>query len=174
MSKPLLEYLEKAVRQRNPELAVRLRPGLSEDDIRKMLQNAGVSGDVEPVVSLFAWHDGSQPDPWATLVEASPFPESVYVFGDLATMIEHFKSFHESFVYHPKFYEVDGRYFPMFWDNSTGYLALDLNGSTHRVVLLEPESEELAREAYSSFEGFLKDAIRANEEDDILTCFQLS
>lgn len=151
-----------------------MRPGLPKDGIRRALQDAGVRGDVEAVVNLFAWHDGSQPDPWASLVEASLFPESIYVFGDLATMIEHFKTFHASFVYHPKFHKTNGRYFPMFWDNSTGYLAVDLNSSNSRVVLLEPESDELARDAYGSFEEFLKDAIRANEERDILTCFQVN
>jgi cell wall assembly regulator SMI1 len=174
MSKALLHDLERAVCQRYPELAARLRAGLPEDDIQKMLQDAGASGEVKPVVSLFAWHDGSQPAPWATLADASLFPESIYVFGDLATMIEHFKTFQESFIFHPRHHELHGRYFPMFWDNSTGYLAVDLTSATGRMVLLEPESEELVREAYGSFDEFLKDAIRANEAHDILTCFQVS
>src|SRR5690348_13407561 len=119
MCRELLRQLERAVRQRCPEVAARLRPGLPEGDIRKMLQSAGISADVEPVVSLFAWHDGSQPDPLATLVEASLLPKSIYVFGDLGTMIEHSKTLHESSFYHPKFYRADERYLPMFWDNVT-------------------------------------------------------
>jgi hypothetical protein len=173
MSKALLEQFERAVRKRNPALADSLQPGLPEADIREMLQTEGVRGHIEPIVSFFVWKNGTALDPDVTLGEASPFPESIYCFGDLNTMIEHFVGFHEGFAYHPKFEETDGRYFPLFWDNSTGYLAVDLRSPKHRVVLLEPESEELASSAYASFEEFLRDAIRANEEDDDLTCFQI-
>ena len=107
-----------------------------------------------------------------TLGEASPFPESVHGFADLQTMIEHFQMFHETFVYHPKFEDVDGRYFPLFWDSSTGYLAVDLRDQKGRVVILDPETEDLTHEAYVSFEDFLKDAIRANEKNEGLACFQ--
>jgi len=171
MSKALLNQLEKAIRQRNPTLANRLQPGLSGEQVRKMLQDAEIEGGVEPIVNLFSWKNGSQFDASVRLAEVALFPESVYVFPDLKAMIEHFKMFHEGFVYHPNFDEADGRYFPLFWDNSTGYLAADLKSPTHRVVLLDPESEDLAREVYSSFEEFLKDAIRANEENDSLAFF---
>jgi len=172
MSKTLLDHFERAIRQRNMDLAGSLQPGLPEDRIRRMLQAADVKGDVEPVVSVYSWKNGSQADPRASLAEVSVFPDLIYVFADLKTMIAHFSEFHEGFVYHPKFHKVDGRYSPLFWDNSTAYLAVDLHNTKHRIVLLEPETEELAQEAYGSFEEFLKDAIRANEEKDTLICFQ--
>jgi hypothetical protein len=173
MSKELLEQFERAIRKRNPALADSLQPSLPEATIREMLQNADVRGHIEPILSFFAWKNGTALGPDVTLGEASPFPESIYCFADLNTMIDHFAMFHEGFVHHPKFEEVDGRYFPLFWDNCTGYLAIDLRSPKHRVVLLEPESEDLAGDAYSSFEEFLQDAIRANEEDDNLVCFQV-
>ena len=173
MSKALLERFEAEIRHRKPDLADALQPGLPEDSIREMLQATEVKGAIEPVVRFFAWKNGCQLDSSVTLGEASPFPESVYVFVDLKTMIEHFGGFHEGFVYHPKFDEADGRYFPLFWDNSTGYLAVDLQSASHRVVLLDPESEDLAREVYGSFDDFLKDGIRANEENDSLTFFHI-
>jgi hypothetical protein len=169
----LLDLFEQAMRQRNPALADLLQPGLPEEHIREMLKAADIQGLVDPIVSLFAWKNGTVFGRGITLEQASPFPESVYVFVDLKTMIKHFTGFHEGFVYHPKFDEADERYFPLFWDNSTGYLAVDLHNAKHRLVLLDPESEDLAQEAYGSFEKFLEDAIRANEENDGLVCFQI-
>ena|SRR5688572_6606248 len=173
MNKELLEQFERAIRKRNPALADSLQPGLPEATIREMLQDADVRGHIDAILTFFAWKNGTALDAEVTLGEASPFPESIYCFADLNTMIDHFIGFHEGFVYHPQFDEVDGRYFPLFWDNSTGYLAIDLRSSKQRVVLLEPESEDLAGDAYPSFEEFLRDAIRANEEDDNLVCFQI-
>ncbi len=137
-----------------------------------MLQDAEICGSVEPILDLFSWKNGCQFDSNARLADVALFPGSVYIYADLKTMVEHFEMFQEGFIYHPNFDEADGRYFPLFWDNSTGYLALDLASSTHRVILLDPESEDLAREVYSSFDNFVKDAIRANEENDSLSFFQ--
>jgi hypothetical protein len=172
MTSELLEHFERAIRLRNPRLADSLQPGLPEDDIRKMLDAATVEGEIDPIVSFFAWRNGSRLAPNVLLAGASPFPHCIYVFADLKTMIEHFSEFREGFVYHPKALEVDQRYFPLFWDNSTGYLAVDLKSSKGRMVLLDPESEDLAHEAYGSFEEFLKDAIRANKENDGLAGFR--
>jgi hypothetical protein len=83
------------------------------------------------------------------------------------------KSFREGVKYRPALKAVVDRYFPAFWDGSTGWLAIDLKPScNNRVVIIECETENPVREAYSSFEEFLKDAIRANEENDSLACFQ--
>lgn len=174
MSKPLLEQLETAIRQRNTILAERLQPGLPEARIERMLKRAKVEGAVEPVVSLFTWRNGSHLDPSLTLAQASPFPGSIYIFMDFEMMLAHFRGFKELANYHPKYSEVDGRYFPLFWDGSSGYLAVDLKPSNQgRVAVLDPESEKFATVAYKSFEDFLKDAIRANEENDNLSCFQV-
>jgi len=173
MSKALLEDLERAIRQRNPTLAQRLRPGLPESRIRKMMAERDIAGVIDPIVALFAWKNGSRLDPKITLEQSSPFPASIYTFMDLEMMIQDFIGFKEVGAYHPKYTEVVDRYFPIFWDGSTGYLALDLEPSGHnRVVLLDPESEAFVSQAYLSFEEFLKDAIRANEENDRLKCFK--
>jgi len=174
MSKELLQLLETAIRHRNPILSDRLQPGLPDTRIRRILQRAKVEGAVDAVVSLFSWKNGSRLDPSITQGQASPFPNSVYMFETLEVMLAHFRGFKEFAVHHPKYTEVVGRYFPMFWDGSTGYLAIDLEPSGHnRLVLLDPESESFVREAYRSFDEFLKDAIRANEEADSLTCFEV-
>src|SRR5258708_6233174 len=173
MSTKLLQKLERALRQRNPILADRLRPGLPELRIRRMLHRAKVEGWAKPLLNLYAWKDGTEIDPGLTQEQASAFPGSVYMFMELETMIVHRDGFAEGAAYQPKMVQLVGRYFPLFWDGSTGYLALDLAPAGRgRVVLIEVEWEDPVREAYRSFDEFLKDAIRANLENDGLTCLQ--
>jgi hypothetical protein len=174
MSKSLLDNFERAIRQRNKILSDRLQPGLPDDRIQRMLKRAKVEGAIGPVVSLFSWRNGSRLDPSLTLGQASPFPGSVYIFMDFEMMLAHFRGFKELAGFQPKFAEVVGRYFPLFWDGATGYLAVDLKPLSHsRIAMLDPESESFVTVVYESFEDFLKDAIRANQENDNLTCFHI-
>jgi len=95
------------------------------------------------------------------------------MFMDFETMVAHFRGFREGAAHHPRMHQLVGHYFPLFWDGSTGYLATDLGPLTGgRVVLVEIELERPVRNAYESFEAFLRDAIRANCENDGLTCFR--
>ena len=172
MSRALLEHLENLIRQTKPDVANALQPGLIEDAMQTMLRAGKVGGNVYPILSFFGWRNGCEFDSSTTLGEASPFPESIYGFLDFKTAIEHFGLFHETLIYHPKFDEADGRYFPLFWDSSNSWIALDLDPNAHgRVVLLITESEELAYEAYSTLEAFIQDAIQANSKNEPLTCF---
>jgi hypothetical protein len=96
------------------------------------------------------------------------------MFVDLELMLTDFVGFKELTLYHPGYAEFVGRYFPVFWDGSTSWLAVDLRPSERsRVVLIDPESGTTVREIYPSFEEFLRDAIQANRENDSLTCFQI-
>jgi hypothetical protein len=171
VSKALLENFERALSQRNPILAERLQPGLSESRIRRMLQRVKAEGAVEPVVELFAWKNGSVVDP-SIAQHASPFPNSNFIFMDLEMMAAHFRGFDECAVYHPRYTKIVGKYFPLFWDGSDCWLAVDLNPRNQtRVVLVETQSEHMVRQVYDSFDGFLRDAIHANEKRIKLTCF---
>ena len=172
MSKALLEEFERAIRKRNPTLGDRLDAPLPEARIQRMLHRGNVTGAIGPILNLFGWKNGSRLDPSLTLAQATPFPGSIYIFMDLELMIGHFRGFEEGAMYHPKFSQVVGRYFPIFWDGSTGYIAVDLKSSTERVVLLDPESKDFVQEAYPSFGDFLMDAIRANEENESLRCLE--
>src|SRR5215831_6946018 len=116
MTTALLPKLEKALRERNPNLASRLQPGLSEERVRRTLRRAKVDGAVEPVVALFSWKNGTRVDSSLTQREASPFPASVYMFMDLETMIAHLRGFGEGAAHHPRMRQLVGRYFPFFWD----------------------------------------------------------
>ena len=62
MCVPYLKSLEAAFRERNPSLAASLRPGLSPEKITRGLKRAQAAGNLEPVVALFSWKDGFEPD----------------------------------------------------------------------------------------------------------------
>ncbi len=174
MNTALFEKFEVSLGKRNPQLAERLQPGLSENRIRRMLERAGVQGMVEPIVDLFSWKNGVNNDCQALSREqASLFPKSVYIFMELDMMTCHFGNFKDCMEHHPAYAKVVGRYFPLFWDGSNSWLGIDLSSANNnRVVLIHTEFEQMVFEAYNSFEDFLKDAIRANEEDVSLTCFE--
>ena len=164
-----LDQFEKAIRARNPILAERLQAGLAEAKVRKMLQRVGVEGNSESIVQLFAWKDGSVLDPSVKEEHASPFPGSAFMFLDLDMMISHFKEYKECARYHPRYEKVAGRFFPLFWDGSDNWIALDLDQG--RIVLLETQLEQMVRNLSDSLERFLKDAIRANEKDEQMIGF---
>src|SRR5438309_122406 len=115
MSTLLMRSLEEALRSRNPTLAGRLAPGLPETVVRQALRCAKIQGYIEPVVQLFTWKNGSRLDASLTEGQASPFPSSVYMFMDLEMMISHFREFEQCAVYHPRYSQVVGKYFPIFW-----------------------------------------------------------
>jgi uncharacterized protein (DUF1330 family) len=71
------------------------------------------------------------------------------------------------------FSDITGSLFPLFTDGGTGTIAVDLtSGKRNRVVAIEFESTKPVRQAYRSFEEFIKDATRANKDGDSLSCFQ--
>jgi hypothetical protein len=145
---------------------------LPEKRIRTKLEKAGVTGNVEPLVELYTWKNGCNLDSSLTQAQASPFPESIYMFMDFSMMLSHFDGFREGAVYHPRYSDLVGRYFPLFWDGSDGWIAVDLDRTRHtRVVVLVMELEDAVLEAYETFDSFLMDAARANNENDELKCF---
>jgi hypothetical protein len=170
MKSDLLLRFERALKTRNPVLHDRLQRGLAEDRIRTMLEKAGVTGNVQPILEIYSWKNGSRLDPSVTQEQASPFPASVYLFMDFKYTLVSFQGFEECAAYHPRFNNIVGRYFPLFWDGSTDYMAVDLKSETGRVVILITQSERAVFEAYASFDSFLEDAIRANEQNEELTC----
>jgi hypothetical protein len=173
MSTLLLKDLETYVRLRNPALAERLQPGLTQNRIRRKLERAGANGAVEPIVSLFSWKNGVNNDFQALSQEQSSlFPKSVYMFMELDMMAADFQGFKDCMEHHPAYAKVVGRYFPLFWDGSDSWIAVDLNPAGHsKVVLIHSQFEQMIFEAYGSFEKFLTDAIQANRENESLTCF---
>ena len=174
MDKPSFQYFESALGRRNPLLAERLQPGLSEDRVRKLLKRADVQGDIQPVIDLFTWKNGCDLDSGLTKDQATLFPQLYYLFMGLEFLLDHFKMHKTWSKYQPAFVEVAGRYFPLFWNGAVNWIAVDLDASSHnRVVVLDKKADNLVHEAYVSFNAFLKDAIRANENNDRLACFKM-
>jgi hypothetical protein len=197
----LLQKLEAALAKRNPLLVQhRLEPGLPPAQISKSLTRAGVVGDIEPLVELYAWHNGSElhGEPENGLLDGfappkiSPLSEGQKAFlaqygikretektslhfMRLKTAIIHFKD-HSGTMDQPRKAVLGTRYFPVLWDGSTGEIALDLDPAGGRRVvsiqLSETKDAHLLREAYESLEAFLLDLIRANETSTLLSCVQ--
>lgn len=180
---PLLMRLERAIARQNPLLAERLKAGLRESDIRAALHNAKVTGAIEPIIELYSWRNGTALDEQTPMMETSFFPENIYQFMDLETAIGQLKMINkaasqlqemfEGTKARSMFSDITGSLFPLFTDGGTGTIAVDLTpGKRNRVVAIEFESTEPVRQAYRSFEEFIKDATRANKDGDSLSCFQ--
>jgi hypothetical protein len=117
------------------------------------------------------------------MAQTSFFPEDIYQFIDLETAISRLKMMNEAARQLRGMFEgtkarsmfsgITSLLFPLFTDGATGTLAVDLTpGKRNKVVAVEFESTESVRQAYGSFEEFIKDAIRANKDGDGLSCFQ--
>jgi hypothetical protein len=169
----LVQKLEIAVLRRNPLLAKKLQPGLPVGKIKKDLKRSGIEGAIDPIVELYSWRNGTALDMDLSSSKIGFVPESVYQFTELRRAIVDMKSFKELAHYHPRLSVLVGRYFPFLWDGSDRWIALDIESCGHsRVVMIQDQEEEPLREAYDSFEDFLTDAIRANENNEPLACIR--
>jgi hypothetical protein len=166
MNSELIQRLDAAIQRRNPLLATRLRPGIPEDRIKKMLLRKGIQGFIDPIIEIYRWKNGSDLDSSVSKLEASPFPGSEFIFMDLEFMLRHFQMHKTWANYQPGFKDVAGRYFPLFWNGSVSWLAIDLKPlEAGRLVIIAKRSEELVCQAYDSFQEFLQDAVSANENN---------
>jgi hypothetical protein len=99
-------------------------------------------------------------------------PGAIYHFLELEMAIGHAGHLREAAKFHPDLTGVAGRYFPVLWDGSDCWFAVDTgSGARGRLVRIEAQSDEPIREAYSSFDEFLADLVRANEQNDEMACF---
>ncbi len=190
MDAGLLGELERLVLARNPLVAKGLQPGLPEARVRRYLERGKVTGDIEILIALYTWRDGSTPvavdDGKATVDRftlARPvfFPGQPYYFLALEEAVEDFRSFKgsargvlagQAYRHVPYMSEAVGRYFPVFSTFSTGWLCVDvLRSSRNRVMIVDFDLDRILV-AYDSFEEFMDDAIRASREGRGLTCFQ--
>src|SRR4051794_22811797 len=134
MYNALFERLTNALQTRNPFAAEALIPGMPSERIRVLLQNSRVTGTLKGVFATYEWRNGSRTSSDFNLKMLSLFPESIYIFMDLDSAVEHRSEFEDSLALHPEGGVLRGRFLPMFWDNSTGYLAVDLKSSNNGVV----------------------------------------
>lgn len=176
MDTRLLTEFEEAAIAWNPLIAGALRPGLPKAKVRRALQRESVSGDTDVLISIYAWRDGvlSQSINFTGIADCPGFfPGEAYIFLDLEMAIGHFRHCKSAAKNHPKLAEGSGRYFPLFWNGSVNWIGIDLApGENNRVMLMQHRSDSPFREAYKSIDEFLADAIRANRQRDLLSCFR--
>ena len=198
----LIQKLENALLQRNPGLTESLRTGLQPEKVKKALQRASINGVIEPIVALYSWRDGEElhgySDTFKIAFEAGFVPSTViqvseeikktflavhgierqtgvenYHFTYLKLAILHMRSYKSMAQNLPQLSVLADRYFPFLWNGSDNWIAVDIElTGGNKVVIIQIGDEHPLREAYPSFEEFLKDAIRANETNEPLACLR--
>ncbi|MGV3757326.1 MAG: hypothetical protein ACO1QS_18255 [Verrucomicrobiota bacterium] len=159
-----------AVRQRNTVLFEMLQPGIPEAKIRKKLEKCGLTKSIKNVVDLYSWRNGFKLfDRRVSGAERVIFPCSNFSFEDLDLMSAHFLQFREFCKNNSRYCEVADKYFPIFWDGSTGWIAVDISKGDG-VVLIDGKLNQPVRLIYDSFESFLSAAIVSNERCAPLDC----
>jgi hypothetical protein len=208
----LLRKLEAALLRRNPGMAAHLQPGLPPDTIKPQLKKAGIKGNVDPLIELYSWHNGSRfteadyaPPPRepgayqlgfapptisavpqvniaclrSVGVEIDPDRKvygsfNLYELERAVFFIKLWKKYSKSI---PRDAVLVGRFVPLIHYSSAGqYIALDTGpAASHRLVTIQTLArgpEPVLREAYHSLGNLLEDLIRANENNQLLSCFQ--
>jgi hypothetical protein len=193
----LIQNLEIAVLKRNPGLAQRLQPGLAVENIKKELKRAGIGGSIDPLLEFYSWRNGTNLQGSGAEAVKSGFVPPIqvklddfavqqlqsmgikrdtasvsYNFVELKMAILYRNSFEASAKQKKNLANVGGRYFPILWNGSSGYIAVDLDDLGNRVVTIQKRDDQPLREAYDTFDEFLKDAIHANETNEPLTCIR--
>ena len=106
------------------------------------------------------------------MLQCSVVPKQIYMLTDLDLLCAHFGDFKEVAEYNPAVSEAVGRFFPVLWDGSTSWLAIDVLAERDEpIVAIEFESDRPSRRAYDSFRELLVDLVRANRENDDLQYF---
>ncbi len=198
----LIHKLETAVLHRNPGLAQLLQPGLTAAQIQKELKRGGIQGAIEPIIELYSWRNGTLLQGTGAVFDAAfrgaLVPPRTIAMTDSEK--EFMRAIGVKRDSHPEQYHLMElkkavncakgfnsqamkggaleRYFPFLWETGrcSAYIALDLKFS-HGSQVVKIEKEEKrdkypVREAYDTFEGFLKDAIQCNEHNQPLACLR--
>jgi hypothetical protein len=164
MTSDLLQKFEQAVTAWNPLLARKLQPGLPEMEIRGLLRRHKVGGDLGPVPILYGWRNGAKLDAELVASKRGFFPAAKpYYLLDLEMAVGHLDHTRIVARRRPEL-QAGSVLLPLFWDGSTGWIAVDL-GSVHhgRVILSEHRAETPFRDSRACLEDLLNDAIRAIE-----------
>lgn len=195
MYEELIEQLDAAVRQRNPGLG--LQPGLVGDVVRKELKKVGITKNVEGVVAMYSWRNGTKTagEPADRLGIAPPevkaFPTGhVEMLKAMGVKVDANQKVYESFAFNsldfliwnvkhwkkfcgtlPELLQLAGRYVPVIWQKAKA-MELAVEVETGRVVMVTAQRKPQVREAYGDFAEFLRDLIRANETDTLLSCVE--
>lgn len=153
-----LNEFENTLSERNPNLGQSLRPGLPGEKVRQILKRAKVTGDVEPIVALFTWKNGCQPGLGFTM---RLFPTLDFQFWDLNRMVAYFAAFQDLAKENPRLRDLANRYFPIFWNGTSRWLAIDLREKRDsQIVVIDLERKPPVEGLSSSFDKFIREAIQ--------------
>lgn len=170
MYEDLLKQLEAAIGTRNPKLAGAFRNGLPIAKLQRRFAKERITGMLAAIESVYSWKNGTRTDVGLTGEQASVFPIHYYIFLEFDMMCSHFAGFAECAANHTWLEPIVGQFFPVLWNGSNQYLAVDLKEGS-QVVHLDMQSKAPTRMAYGKFEEFLNDATRANKQNTALACF---
>ncbi len=168
-----LKELEAAIAVRSPLLARKLKPGLSETRIKRSLARERLEGDLEALLQLYSWKNGTLLDRELEEAKLAFFPKANYDFIELERAAADARFIREASDFNPKLSVGIGRYVPVFWNGGTSWLTVDIKMGCHnRIVHLQSDNPQPYKEAYGSFDEFVTDAINANLSDAALRYFQ--
>ena len=83
----LLVQLETVITRKNPILARKLRPGLSEKEIMQRLDRAKIDGAIKPIIELYLWKNGTVFDRALKDSQVGMFPGGHYYFIEIKRAI---------------------------------------------------------------------------------------
>lgn len=177
MNVTILTRLENAIRNRNPRTADALLPGVTEPEVKGVWDGADGDADLSALIALYGWHNGMSDAPSLGAGEGF-FPGTGYRFLPLQAAAEHFHAMRAAAAELAEITQDPtgiaagaGRYFPLFWDGATGYIAVDLSRTSNRgIVLIDFEAPEPYQQAYRTLHDFIVDAVRAVEMNKRLAC----
>jgi hypothetical protein len=173
MNDEILKRFEVAIECRNPLLIKSLRPGITAEKIKKKLDRAGITGAIEPIVWFYSWRSICRE---VFYLKLGFFPRQFYMPVDLSMAIADmigFKEIADAHPENPRLAEAVGCYFPLFLGGRSEaiYIAVDISPGKQNRIMINDLSDSTFREAYPSFNEFVEDIIRANNEDVGLRCF---
>jgi hypothetical protein len=161
-----LGVFEQVMCDRNPDLKAHLLPGLG---MAASIRKFSAMGKAREILSeLYSWHSGTNPTErkhpgghMFTFANLSVVPCDVFIFSPIELTIAHRGSWRLAERQIRSLKDVANKYFPIFWNGGTRWIALEINGS-NRVVFIDFDSFPATRPAYKSFEECIQDLIGAN------------
>jgi hypothetical protein len=161
----LLPRFEVAVIGHHQLLAGKLRAGLPREIVGQYLRRHRVEGDIDDIISIFVWKNGTRLDPELAASKRGFFPGKPYYLLDLEMAVGHLDHTRLAAQKHVRL-AAGLSYFPLFWDGSTTWIAADTTAhQENRVIVADHRAEHPFREISESLRSFFTGAIAAIREN---------
>ncbi|WP_205678694.1 DUF6924 domain-containing protein [Aquisphaera insulae] len=123
------------------------------------------------LVTLYGWKGGCRLDDALARTGKGLFPGETYHFPPLNLAAAHFGFFDDVAANFPWMAPAVDRLFPIFWNGSDSWFAVDLEDAG-AVVAVRFDPDRHFTPAYASLVDMLLDIIRANDEDTPISFFR--